>query len=146
MESDNSDNIEERDQFANHGGDALNFDADGLQDSEDVDEEEDEDPQENMRQEQRKAEGSGQKANVKGEKLDLVEGVYVIADNRNMEHNINIYTGELEDFCEECLSSCDPLMKDEMWSEEAILFLDDEEDQVLLDAVDLDELDIQEVL
>ena len=70
MESDNSDNIEERDQFANHGGDALNFDADGLQDSEDVDEEEDEDPQEDMRQEQRKAEGSGQKANVKGEKLE----------------------------------------------------------------------------
>ena len=69
MESDNSDNIEERDQFANNGGDALNFDADGLQDSEDVDEE-DEDDQPEMRQEQRKPEGSGQKANVKGEKLE----------------------------------------------------------------------------
>ena len=72
MDSDNSENIEQRDQFANNGGDALNFDNEGMQDSEDVDEEdEDEDPQQNMRQqESRKPEGSGQKANVKGEKLE----------------------------------------------------------------------------
>ena len=60
MDSDNSENIEERDQFANNGGDALNFDNEGMQDSEDVDEEdEDEDLQHNMRQESRKHEGSG---------------------------------------------------------------------------------------
>ena len=50
MDSDNSDNIEQRDQFANNGGDALNFDNEGMQDSEDVDEE---DEDENLQQKAR---------------------------------------------------------------------------------------------
>lgn len=50
MDSDNSENIEQRDQFANNGGDALNFDNEGMQDSEDVDEE---DEDENLQQKAR---------------------------------------------------------------------------------------------
>jgi hypothetical protein len=51
MDSDQSAGDEQRQQFAKQGGEALDLDNDGFNDSEDVDEEED-DPQEIMKAQQ----------------------------------------------------------------------------------------------
>jgi len=72
MDSDEEeDQMDQRDEFAKQGGEALDLDGD-FQDSEDVDEEEeDNDPSEMMRAAQKK-DGSGGKPGkeVKGEKLE----------------------------------------------------------------------------